>query len=528
MSRCLFVGVKGDIMGQKLSGLRGLFRFMEGRRIECLPEGESAKSPKSEVSQSESSNSSEAQMSQSMEYQSSTDESEGNPSSEGATKQENGPIPSCQCSPSVVSTEDAGGYGAIGVIRPRREGVENRSRKNTPRVKTKSSKDSSGSSGTRKKRGTHWASRLNGKLKGGGLKSGEVEISEPSSSGDSCVCTGFRTTEEHFLGPGVIFEADNKTAAREGSNRRAGPSRPRESEAAEAFRNRHRSHVEMLQSAAQALIDFPIEDCDELARLERAREIEEGVDPPPGFRPRENNNNQIFHMLPCILPPPPNVQMPPGTHFAIPAVTVDMSTLTAMFQTRLGVPGGTVKVALSPSSNMDDPPPSPGSKVHTQANLLQITACSFYWGKMDRYEAERLLDRRPEGTFLLRDSAQEEHLFSVSFRKYDRSLHARVEQWNHKFSFDSHDPGVFASSTVTGLVEHYKDPACCMFFEPMLTYPLHRSFPFPLQHLCRAVVCSRTTYDAIGSLKLPKALKAYLKEYHYKQRVRVRRFDAEH
>lgn len=67
---------------------------------------------------------------------------------------------------------------------------------------------------------------------------------------------------------------------------------------------------------------------------------------------------------------------------------------------------------------------------------------------MDRYEAERLLDGKQEGTFLLRDSAQEEFLFSVSFRKYGKSLHARIEQWNHKFSFDSHDPGVYASDTV--------------------------------------------------------------------------------
>ncbi|XP_063852557.1 uncharacterized protein LOC135095583 [Scylla paramamosain] len=171
--------------------------------------------------------------------------------------------------------------------------------------------------------------------------------------------------------------------------------------------------------------------------------------------------------------------------------------------------------------------------VHTQVDyihclvpdLLAITNCVFYWGKMDRYEAERLLDTRPEGTFLLRDSAQEEYLFSVSFRRYGRSLHARIEQWNHRFSFDSHDPGVFASDTVCGLIEHYKDPSCCMFFEPMLTNPLARTFPFPLQHLCRAAICSATTYDGINRLRLPKPLHTYLKEYHYKQRVRVRRLD---
>ena len=66
-------------------------------------------------------------------------------------------------------------------------------------------------------------------------------------------------------------------------------------------------------------------------------------------------------------------------------------------------------------------------------DLERITNSSFYWGKMDRYEAERLLEGKPEGTFLLRDSAQEEFLFSVTFRKYGRSLHARIEQSGHRF-----------------------------------------------------------------------------------------------
>ncbi|KAG8193657.1 hypothetical protein JTE90_024020 [Oedothorax gibbosus] len=147
---------------------------------------------------------------------------------------------------------------------------------------------------------------------------------------------------------------------------------------------------------------------------------------------------------------------------------------------------------------------------------------------MDRYKAEKQLDKKPEGTFLLRDSAQEEFLFSVSFRRYSRTLHARIEQLNHKFSFDSHDPNVFTSSTVCGLVEHYKNPICCMFFEPMLTIPVHRTFPFDLQHLCRAVISDCISYDGINELRLPKKIKSYLKEYHYKQRVRVRHLESDH
>lgn len=170
-----------------------------------------------------------------------------------------------------------------------------------------------------------------------------------------------------------------------------------------------------------------------------------------------------------------------------------------------------------------------GQKYHSQdyyqhflvPDLEKITACCYYWGKMDRYEAEKLLEGKPEGTFLLRDSAQDDYLFSVSFRKYGRSLHARIEQWNHNFSFDSHDPSVYTASTVTGLVEHYKDPTSVMFFEPMLTSPLHRNFVFSLQQLCRAAIVSHTSYDGIDALCLPVKMKSYLKEYHYKLKVRI-------
>jgi suppressor of cytokine signaling 5 len=158
-------------------------------------------------------------------------------------------------------------------------------------------------------------------------------------------------------------------------------------------------------------------------------------------------------------------------------------------------------------------------------DLEKITGCCYYWGKMDRYEAEKLLESKPEGTFLLRDSAQDDYLFSVSFRKYGRSLHARIEQYNHKFSFDSHDPSVYTADTVTGLVEHYKDPTSVMFFEPMLTSPLHRNYVFGLQQLCRAAIVSRTTYDSIDSLCLPAQMKSFLKEYHYKKRIRCKESD---
>ena len=58
--------------------------------------------------------------------------------------------------------------------------------------------------------------------------------------------------------------------------------------------------------------------------------------------------------------------------------------------------------------------------------------------------------------------------------RYGRSLHARIEEQNHKFSFDCHDPGVFMSANIPSLMKHYKDPASCMFFEPMLCQAVAR------------------------------------------------------
>ncbi|KAF0308427.1 Suppressor of cytokine signaling 4 [Amphibalanus amphitrite] len=62
-------------------------------------------------------------------------------------------------------------------------------------------------------------------------------------------------------------------------------------------------------------------------------------------------------------------------------------------------------------------------------DLLHIVNSPFYWGEMDRFEAERLLENKPEGTFLLRDSAQEEYLFSL---KLPRVLRMFLKEYHYK------------------------------------------------------------------------------------------------
>lgn len=353
-----------------------------------------------------------------------------------------------------------------------------------------------------------------------------IDIAEPTAGCSACICTGYRRTEDHHLGAGIVFK----------------PSSSSPSSTSGMFRSDSKRYV--VNQESEPVIDlskfnpedFPIEDCDERARRERAREMEEGVDPPPGYHPHQRASDDLPQLTSALRRVSIAGSVSPSQEvreIRHPFVEQPI-TPAAIFHQH------TIPCIVACSNLMNRIGQLPDEKsyiqhtVHTQVDyihclvpdILSITNCSFYWGKMDQYEAERLLENKPEGTFLLRDSAQEDYLFSVSFRRYGRSLHARIEQWNHKFSFDAHDPGVFASSSVCGLIEHYKDPSRCMFFEPMLTIPLHRSFTFSLQHLCRSTVGNNIEYDGINKLPMPKSLKAYLKEYHYKQRVRIRLFDS--
>ena len=343
--------------------------------------------------------------------------------------------------------------------------------------------------GTHKKKKSPWPFKLNSRMRSSKVLDSESDSSSHKMGCTSCVCPRYRSSDND-----PIYKSVNET------------------------KNSNSINVPLVNLSRYNSTTFPINgEFEENGRQERSQEHGESLDTHPGLGFIPFNQNSL----------------------SLPLSYNSMLDLQVLLESslRLGL-GGTRPGGISFSGEQFGGTYSSESSalsrtVHTQVDyihclvpdLLAITNCGFYWGKMDRYEAEKLLKNKSEGTFLLRDSAQEEYLFSVSFRRYDRSLHARIEQWNHKFSFDSHDPGVFASETVCGLIEHYKDPSCCMFFEPLLTNPLARTFPFPLQHLCRATVCSQTTYDGISKLDLPKCLKNYLKEYHYKQRVRVRHLD---
>lgn len=140
--------------------------------------------------------------------------------------------------------------------------------------------------------------------------------------------------------------------------------------------------------------EYQVDDCDERARMKRAIDIEEGIEidkvNAPGLiesclsTQLSVNNDGIFD------PQPPALQ---------PLQPSQPCFLCFDHQTRqLGTAG--ISVANKEGEIM---------LVHSQdyymhclvPDLQKITACCYYWGKMDRYEAERLLDSKPEGMLRL-------------------------------------------------------------------------------------------------------------------------------
>lgn len=147
--------------------------------------------------------------------------------------------------------------------------------------------------------------------------------------------------------------------------------------------------------------DYPIEDCDERARIKRAIEIAEGV--------------EIDHALPTNLSieaqPLKNMQQKHQLHanqmLQLNPTPQLAATLSQQSQSQSQNPCFLCSTDLFnfQQFGINGHPNGEIPRIHSQdyymhclvPDLQKITACCFYWGKMDRYEAEKLLDGKPEG-----------------------------------------------------------------------------------------------------------------------------------
>nr|ABM68031.1 suppressor of cytokine signaling 8 [Tetraodon nigroviridis] len=190
------------------------------------------------------------------------------------------------------------------------------------------------------------------------------------------------------------------------------------------------------------------------------------------------------------------------------------------------------------------PPPAWGpSEDHRSitTTFQYLETSGWYWGPTSVSEAQEALVKKPEGTFLMRDSSHPKHMLTLSVQTCCGPTSVRVDYSRGSFWLDSIAAGQPCTQTfpdVLSLVQFYassgpvpqsQTPSAAhpkVKPEPApdlaqgsnvalkLMHPLHKPGAFPsLRHLTRLTINRHASCP--DQLPLPKPLLGYLQDYPF-------------
>lgn len=173
---------------------------------------------------------------------------------------------------------------------------------------------------------------------------------------------------------------------------------------------------------------------------------------------------------------------------------------------------------------ISDDPEETSEMVAIKKELAQY---GWYWGNLNRTDAQKKLKGKDNGSFLVRNSQTEKNQFTLSFRSAGVTLHCRVNlDEDKKWSYI--EESKFASP-VELILETMRRSETSVFgfvkqnsnlqppFPVRLTNPVNRFYEVTsLQHLCKHLIRSRLRHrETIEQLPLPNQLKDFLQSDSY-------------
>lgn len=162
-------------------------------------------------------------------------------------------------------------------------------------------------------------------------------------------------------------------------------------------------------------------------------------------------------------------------------------------------------------------------RINLSHTIRRLRMCGWYWGDITSDQAKEVLRRTQNGSFILRDSSDACHLFTLSLKASDIVVSVRVAFSRGLFKLDSWNQEDTPSfSSVVDMIEYYLEDESHEFYVDLpnigefpvcLKHPIWKEVP-GLQHLCRTTVVKYCrTSEKLGLLPLPSHLIRYVLEF---------------
>jgi hypothetical protein len=169
-----------------------------------------------------------------------------------------------------------------------------------------------------------------------------------------------------------------------------------------------------------------------------------------------------------------------------------------------------------------------------------LTQSGWYYGNFTSEDAQRLLQKEPVGTFIVRDSSDVRCHYSLSFRTCRETNNIRIHYCNGTFHLDSveqncaklqrWDNVVLLVDYLARVTQAARSVVAGRFVERSGDYGIPISLQKPklnrvldLKHMCRLSInrslpetdSKATVQNNMDKLPLPRLMKDYMKEYPY-------------